>query len=75
MADIPPFLSKSFKLSQAAKRKMAAISDDAGRICELDATDNRRVLTWTVGKGGGFDEMNWSQKTLIEAAQNGELPG
>ena len=53
---------------------MAVISDDVGRICQLDASDNQRVLTWKASKDGGFDEMNWSQKTLHEAAQNGEFP-
>ena len=53
---------------------MAGMSDDAGRICELDASDNRRVLIWKAGQDGGFDEMNWSQKTLHEAAQIGEFP-
>jgi hypothetical protein len=70
MANLPPFLSKAFKLTPAAKQTMAANNNDQGRVCELDPTNNNRVLTWTIGQSDSFDEMRWSQRKLYEAAQN-----
>ncbi len=72
MANIPTHLSKFFKLTPAAKEKMQAANPDNGRVCELDPNSERRVLTWTVGPKGGFDEMDWSQKRLHTVAQKGE---
>lgn len=73
MANLPPFLSKAFKLSSAARQAMAANSNEQGRMCELDPTNDKRVLTWAAGQSDGFDEMGWSQKKLYEAAQKGKL--
>jgi hypothetical protein len=69
MANIPAHVSKFFKLTSTAKEKMQAMSPGNGRVCELDPNNVRRVLTWTVGPKGGFDDMYWSQKRLHEAAQ------
>jgi len=72
MANIPAHVSKFFKLSSTAMEKMQATSPDNGRVCELDRNNERRVLTWTVGAKGGFDDIYWSQKRLHQAAQKGE---
>lgn len=72
MANIPAHVSKFFKLSSTAKEKMQATSPGNGRVCELDPNNKRRILTWTVGPKGGFDDIHWSQKRLHEAAKKGE---
>jgi hypothetical protein len=71
MDNIPTHLPKFFKLTPAAKKKIQAANPDNGRVCELELNSERRILTWTAGQKGGFDEMNWSQKRLHEVAQKG----
>jgi hypothetical protein len=64
---MPSFISKYFKVTPKA---MAA--SDNGRICELDPTNNDRVLVWKAGQSGdGFDDLSWSQKKLWEASNEG----